>query len=68
MLVDLKDGCCRSCQSQLEVIDADDASMTVECTSRECGDVYRVESDAFNDGAIVYYVGFLTGREIRTDE
>lgn len=63
MLVDLRDGCCRSCQGQLEITDADDATMTVECRNPECRDVYLVETDAFGDGCMTYYVGFLAGRE-----
>jgi hypothetical protein len=31
MMVDMKDGRCRSCESALQIIDADDATMTVEC-------------------------------------
>ena len=31
MIVDLKDGACRSCGSTLQIVDADDATMTVEC-------------------------------------
>lgn len=31
MRVDLKDGSCRTCGSQLAIVDADDATMTVEC-------------------------------------
>jgi hypothetical protein len=46
----------------LEVIDADDATMTVECT--ECADLYVVEPDAFRDGCMTYYVGFLTGQAV----
>ena len=57
MLVEMKDGKCRSCGGQLEIIDADDATMTVEC--QECGDGYQVEPDAFGDGCMTYYVGFL---------
>jgi len=53
MLVDLEDGRCRSCNGQLEVVGADDATMEVECT--ECGDGYTVEPDAFNDGGIKYW-------------
>lgn len=53
MLVDLKDGKCRSCGGQLEITGADDATMTVECT--ECGDTYLMEPDAFGDGAMTYY-------------
>lgn len=53
MLVDLKDGCCRNCGSQMEVCGADDATMEVDCT--ECGDSYTVEPDAFGDGGIKYW-------------
>jgi hypothetical protein len=60
MLVDLKDGSCRSCGGQLEIIDADGATMNVECT--DCGDAYTVEPDAFGDGCMTYYVGFMTDR------
>jgi transcription elongation factor Elf1 len=60
MMVDLKDGRCRSCDSQLEIVDADDISMQVVCA--ECGDSYSVETDAFGDGCMTYYVGFMTGR------
>jgi hypothetical protein len=56
MKVNRKDGRCRSCGGTLEITDADDATMTVECD--ECGDSYLVEPDAFNDGAIKYFVGF----------
>ena len=58
MRVALKDGCCRKCRGELEIIDADDATMTVECLA--CGDVYLVEPDAFGDGCLTYYMGFLT--------
>ena len=53
MRVDLKDGRCRTCGSQLNIVDADDATMTVECI--ECGDGYQVETDAFGDGCMTYY-------------
>lgn len=62
MKVDPKDGVCNVCGGQLEIIAADDATMTVEC---ECGEVYDVETDAFGDGCMTYYVGFLTGRTVR---
>ncbi len=61
MLVDLKDGKCRSCGEQLKVTGADDATMTVECT--ECGDSYLVEPDAFDDGCMTYYVEVMSGSE-----
>ena len=60
MMVDLKDGRCRTCESALHIIDADDATMTVECV--ECGDSYSVETDAFGDGCMTYYVGFMAAR------
>ena len=65
MRVATKDGTCRSCGGELTIIDADDATMTVEC---ECGDSYLVETDAFGDGCMTYYVGFLTEREESDDE
>jgi transcription elongation factor Elf1 len=61
MLVDQKDGRCRECNGQLEIIDADDATMTVECQA--CGESYVVETDAFNDGCLTYYPGFIAERE-----
>jgi DNA-directed RNA polymerase subunit RPC12/RpoP len=66
MLVKTSDGTCRSCRGQLEIIDADDATMTVEC--QECGESYLVEPDAFGDGCMTYYVGFLAQREGSDDE
>ena len=60
MIVDLKDGACRSCGCTLTIVDADDATMTVECI--ECGDSYAVETDAFGDGCMTYYVGFMANR------
>lgn len=60
MRVDPQDGQCRECQGTLTIIDADDATMTVECD--DCGDVYLVETDAFGDGGMTYYPGFLTGQ------
>lgn len=57
MIVDTKDGTCRSCRGQLEIVDADDATMSVVCQG--CGDTYVVEPDAFGDGCMTYYVGFL---------
>ena len=57
MRVDPKDGRCRSCGGELTIIDADDATMTVEC--QECGNTYFVEPDAFGDGCMTYYVGFM---------
>ena len=53
MKVNLSDGRCRECGGTLTIVDADDATMVVECD--ECGDSYSVEPDAFNDGCMVYY-------------
>lgn len=53
MYVDLKDGRCRTCDGQLTITEADDATMTVECA--DCGDSYLVEPDAFGDRAIHYW-------------
>ena len=60
MLVDLADGQCRSCQHQLEIVDIDDVSMHVECTS--CGESYEVETDAFGDGCVTYYFAMMADR------
>jgi hypothetical protein len=57
MRVDLRDGRCRTCGCALDIIDADDATMTVECS--ECGDTYDVETDAFGDGCMIYYLGVM---------
>jgi hypothetical protein len=62
MRVDPKDGRCRSCGGELEITDADDATMTVECLSPDCCDSYPVETDAFGDGCMTYYVGFMARR------
>jgi hypothetical protein len=59
MRVHKKDGSCRHCGGELEIIDADDATMTVECTNPQCGEEYLVETDAFGDGAIDYYPEFM---------
>jgi len=67
MRVETRDGTCRSCGGELEIVDADDATMTVECQG-ECGDSYQVEPDAFGDGCMTYYAGFLTQRGESDDE
>ena len=60
MMVELKDGRCRSCDSQLEIVDVEDDMLIVECS--ECGDSYTVEGDAFADGCMHYLPQFLAGR------
>ena len=61
MLVDLKDGRCRECSGQLEIVGADDATMDVVCQS--CGDEYVVETDAFGDGGITYWPQVMANQE-----
>jgi hypothetical protein len=60
MRVNPRDGVCRMCRGELDIIDADDATLTVECI--ECGDCYLVETDAFGDGGMTYYVNFMAAR------
>jgi hypothetical protein len=57
MIVDATDGRCRECGGVLEITDVDDASMSVRCMS--CSAEYLVETDAFGDGGMTYYLGFL---------
>jgi hypothetical protein len=57
MLVEPQDGRCRDCGGQLEIVGADDVSLTVEC--QECGETYDVEADAFGDGSIHYWPTFM---------
>lgn len=63
MRVNPEDGVCRTCGGELEITDADDATMLVECRSETCGDAYQVEPDAFGDGAMSYYVPFMASLE-----
>ncbi|HUY87319.1 MAG TPA: hypothetical protein VMV10_01160 [Pirellulales bacterium] len=60
MRVDRVDGTCRICKGSLTIIDADDVTMTVEC--EECGDTYDVETDAFGDGCVKYYIPYMAAR------
>ena len=66
MMVDLKDGSCRTCGGTLQIVDADDATMEVLCI--ECADSDLVETDAFGDGCMTYYVGFMANRMEGGDE
>lgn len=58
MLIDRSDGKCYECEGQLEVTDADDCSMTVDYV--DCGACFTVESDAFGDGCVEYYIPYMT--------
>ena len=55
------DGSCRECGGSLQVTDADDATMLVEC--QQCGDAYTVEIDAFGDGGIEYWPAIMAELE-----
>jgi len=55
MKVNRCDGQCRTCGGTLDIVDADDATMTVECTESTCADSYEVETDAFGDGCMTYW-------------
>lgn len=52
IFVDLTGGACHACRGQLSVLDADDATMTLEC--QECGQTYLVEPDTISDVGLVY--------------
>ena len=54
MLVDLEDGQYRECGGQLEITEIDDVSLLVFCT--ECEEDYAVETDAFGDGCVKYFL------------
>lgn len=62
LIVDRKDGRCRTCGGTLQIVGADDATMTVECTEAVCADCYEVETDAFGDGCMTYWVEMMTRR------
>ncbi len=66
MIVRKEDGACRSCGGQLDIIDFDDASMTVVCS--ECSDSYDVETDAFGDGCMTYYFALTAKRILGEDD
>lgn len=54
------DGVCRQCGGEQEIVDADDATMDVECL--DCGDLCVMEPDAFGDGCVDYYIPFVASR------
>lgn len=66
MKVELKDGRCRSCKGQLEIVHVDDAFMEVVCM--DCNDSYHVEPDAFGDGAMVYFLDLMAARRDAADD
>jgi hypothetical protein len=56
MKIDSHHGRCRDCGGNLEIVDADEATMTVEC---ERGHSYPVEHAAFGDVYMLNIIGFL---------
>lgn len=60
MIVDLKDGCCRTCGGQLEIIDFDDASLSVVCF--DCADSYDVEPETFGSSCMTYFFPLMASR------
>src|SRR5262249_25605819 len=60
MVVDLKDAACRSCGGQLEILDFDDVCLEVTCM--QWADSYTVETDAFGDGCMTYFLPLMTER------
>ncbi len=64
MQVNPCDGRCRECGSRLQIIDVDDATITVACPE---GHSYQVEPDAFGDGCLVYYLELLADKQFRTE-
>jgi hypothetical protein len=57
MLVNLSDGRCRSCAGSIDIIDADDRTMSVRCN--ECGMDYAVGTEAFGPLDRYYYPALL---------
>lgn len=66
MLVRLGDGKCRECQGQLNIVEATEDTLEVECT--ECEAAYTVEVDAFKDGGIHYWPLMMSGIEDACDD
>jgi predicted nucleic acid-binding Zn ribbon protein len=61
MLVKTKDGKCRECGGQLEIVEATEDTLEVECTA--CGEAYTVETDAFGDGGGHYWPEMMAAQE-----
>lgn len=57
LLVRLKDGACSQCGGQLEIVDCTEDDMEVSCTV--CGEGWTAETDAFNDGAVIYHLNAM---------
>jgi hypothetical protein len=64
MKIDSQNGRCRECGNNLDIVDADDATMTVECERGHC---YLVGHHAFGDGCMLQVLAFLAERTQRSD-
>ena len=61
MLVNPRHGRCRVCKSRLYIVEADDATMTVECEDN--GHCYAVDPDVFGDESLLYHLQLMMERE-----
>jgi hypothetical protein len=66
MRVNPKDGTCRSCGGPLDIVDASEDTLTVECSG--CYESYDVEVDAFHDGGVTYWPEAMAKKFERRDE
>src|SRR4051794_14603840 len=66
MRMETKDGTCPSCGGALEIIDADDVTMTVRCL--DCQDEYQVETDGLNDAGVHYWPNFMADKLMEGDD
>jgi transcription elongation factor Elf1 len=64
--VNPRDSKCRECGGRLQVTDAEDDLMTVECL--ECGEIYNTEIDGLNDGGIDYWPRMMAAQLEEDDE
>lgn len=65
MRVGPQHGHCRTCGGGLEIVDGDDATMSVKC--KECGDESLVEPDASGDGARDHHAETCCRRRFEAD-
>jgi hypothetical protein len=59
--VNRSDGVCRECGGTLQVTDADDATMFVECD--DCGEGYSIEPDGLGDAGMEYWPAMMAELE-----
>ncbi len=66
MFVNREEGTCPECDGTLEIVDADDATLTASCT--ECGEIADYESDAFDGSCMDHFVPFHLQKMIEAEE